>query len=302
MRGWTVAAFIFFLNIAGFGQNLEIKIGILSVENSLLKIEGKFSDQAEQKNWSFLQNYADAENLHLRIERINFYDSQNREIGYRQIAGGAYLTEKPAAAFSYEIKIQVPKNNLTTAHISWLSGEKGILRLNDLLPVFNENFSAQVLFDELPSDWKISSGEKRLENNLFFSDRPENAVFVIGKGWKDQIFKVSRSTVKLAIDDRWEILGSDAEKITGDILSEYEKTFGAIPAENLHLILMRFPGNAGFERWRAQTFGGNVLIMSAPTTFQSQNRQRLQEQLRHELFHLWMPVNLESVGRLCVVL
>ena len=36
--------------------------------------------------------------------------------------------------------------------------------------------------------------------------------------------------------------------------------------------------------------------MSAPTVFESQLRQKFQEQLRHELFHLWMPNNLALDG------
>ena len=62
------------------------------------------------------------------------------------------------------------------------------------------------------------------------------------------------------------------------------------------IINFRFPKDVDFERWRGETNGANVIIMSAPTTFESRYRQRMQEQLRHELFHLWMPNNLALSG------
>jgi predicted metalloprotease with PDZ domain len=100
----------------------------------------------------------------------------------------------------------------------------------------------------------------------------------------------------LVLDNQWKIEDAVAEKIISDILLKYEDYFGAIPEKSLNIVNFRFPKDVGFERWRAETFGGNILIMSAPTTFESQMRQRFQEQLRHELFHLWMPNNLTLTG------
>ncbi|MGQ0543343.1 MAG: hypothetical protein ACT4O9_16095, partial [Blastocatellia bacterium] len=51
------------------------------------------------------------------------------------------------------------------------------------------------------------------------------------------------------------------------------------------------PGN-----WEAETRGSNVTIISSDMPFKSQSLQRLHEQLRHELFHLWIPNGVNLSG------
>ncbi len=53
--------------------------------------------------------------------------------------------------------------------VSWLAGERGILMTADLLPQFpadgNQPVSANIKF-ELPENWTVITGEKRLEKIL----------------------------------------------------------------------------------------------------------------------------------------
>ncbi len=80
------------------------------------------------------------------------------------------------------------------------------------------------------------------------------------------------------------------------ILSEYDKLFGEIPFEKTQIYLIRFPKEIEFGRWRAETRGGNTVILSSSLPFKNQAVQRLHEQLRHELFHLWIPNSLNLSG------
>lgn len=59
---------------------------------------------------------------------------------------------------------------------------------------------------------------------------------------------------------------------------------------------MHFPLQGGIGEWEADTRGTAVTIVSSDTAFSTQSIQRLHEQLRHELFHLWLPnaVNLSG--------
>jgi predicted metalloprotease with PDZ domain len=59
---------------------------------------------------------------------------------------------------------------------------------------------------------------------------------------------------------------------------------------------MRFPKEIKFGRWAAETRGANLIVFSGDMPFKTQSLQRLHEQLRHELFHLWMPNNLALTG------
>lgn len=278
-----------------FAQNLEISLSQKSRNPSEINIKGKFSQTASEKNLLFLLSRADAENLGSRISDVELFDANDQKIAYRKIADGSFVAEKSFASFSYRVNAAIPSNVLSIAHISWLSDDKGILRLEDLLPVFETKYPADVSIN-FPPNWKIATSEKASNQNIFEIKNFENAVFIVGKTWNEQNFSVSNSKVKVILDDKWKIEKSVVEKIVGEILLKYEKFFGAIPQKNLQIVNFDFPKDVGFERWRAETFGANVLIMSATTTFESQMRQRFQEQLRHELFHLWMPNDLALDG------
>ena len=295
LRSLLFLGFLQIFTSFSFGQNLKINIKTSPQNSSEIIISGKFSDENTEKNLLFLLSYADSDNLGARVGNVELFDNTAQKINYKKIAEGSFVADKTFNSFSYRINASIPANILSTAHISWVSGQKGILRLNDLLPVFETKYQTNVSL-ELPAGWKISTVEKSTDQNNYSIKKNENAIFVIGKGWSSQTFRVSGTNVKLILDDQWKIEKAVVEKIIKDILLEYENYFGAIPEKNLNIINFKFPNDVGFERWRGETNGANVIIMSAPTTFESQMRQRMQEQMRHELFHLWMPNNLGLSG------
>lgn len=278
-----------------FAQNLEINLSLDSQNLSEINISGKFSQPSTEKNLLFLLSRADSDNLGARIFDVEIFDPNKQKISYRKIADGSFVAEKNFDSFSYRIDADIPANVLSTAHISWVAGDKGILRLEDLLPVFQTKYQTNLSI-KFPADWKISTSEKSSKQNIYSIKNYENAVFVIGKNWSEQNFQILGANVNLILDDKLKLEKSIVQKITKDILIKYENYFGAIPQKNLNIVNFNFPKDVGFERWRAETFGGNILIMSAPTTFESQMKQRFQEQLRHELFHLWMPNDLALDG------
>jgi predicted metalloprotease with PDZ domain len=60
--------------------------------------------------------------------------------------------------------------------------------------------------------------------------------------------------------------------------------------------MLPFASEIGLERWRAETRGSNISIISSLSTFESLAGQRVHEQLRHELLHLWVPNGLNLEG------
>lgn len=278
-----------------FAQDLSISIEVPSENSSSINVKGNFSGEISEKNLLFLLSYADSDNLGARIENVELFDRTNQKINHRKIAEGSYVAEKPFDSFTYRITAAIPSNVLSTAHISWISGEKGILRLKDLLPEFETYYRSNVSV-KLPQNWKLLTTESISSLNEFSVSSFQNAIFIVGKELKNQTFKVSGTTVTLILDEQWNIENSVAEQITKNILLKYENYFGSIPEKKLLISHFRFPKDVGFDRWRAEANGANIIIMSAPMTFESQLRQRIQEQLRHELFHLWMPNHLALEG------
>lgn len=88
----------------------------------------------------------------------------------------------------------------------------------------------------------------------------------------------------------WPFPDSDADAMASDILGRYSKDVFGTSAPPARFLFVRLPVEKfGRDRWAAQTVGSTVVIVSSGTQFPSQEKQRLHEQLRHEVFHLWFP-------------
>jgi predicted metalloprotease with PDZ domain len=77
-------------------------------------------------------------------------------------------------------------------------------------------------------------------------------------------------------------------------LESYKNLFGEFAGEKAQINLVPIKNNSG--RWQAETRGNTLTIISGDMPFEKQSVQRLHEQLRHELFHLWIPNNLALTG------
>jgi len=80
------------------------------------------------------------------------------------------------------------------------------------------------------------------------------------------------------------------------IFGEYRRTLGPLPDFPRRISINKFPVPGLPGNWEADTRGRSVTIISSDMPFKSQSLQRLHEQLRHELFHLWIPNGVNLSG------
>jgi len=280
-----------------FEANIKIKssTAIASVEGKSLKENFAQSD----KNWSFANSIAGAENLGARISGLNLSDENGGAIVFKKFIDGEYLAENRATVWSYQINLNPLLNIAAMAHVSWVSDEQGILMLGDLLPQFraenNKLIRAKIKFD-LPKNWKIFSSEKKLGENIFLVSNVEKAIFFVGKNLREKQISADKTSLDFAVSGEWNFSDEEAFKMAGDVFEEYRNLFGEVPAEKVQVSLVRFPKQTKFGRWEAETRGANLTILSSDMPFKTLSLQRLHEQLRHELFHLWIPNNLALTG------
>ncbi|HEX8369825.1 MAG TPA: hypothetical protein VF604_14860 [Pyrinomonadaceae bacterium] len=283
--------------VAGSAREIELTVKILSfAPDSKVRVEGMMPDaDAAGKSWSFLQNYADVTNLGDRIENLKFVNARAQQIQFKKLAPGEFEAEQVPAAFQYDVKTAIPPQLTAAAHVSWISDARGLLMLGDLLPQNLQNFGAKITF-ELPENWRITTSETRRSEKSFGVKNVEKAIFLIGKDWREHSKQIEKNELSLAISGEWQFTDAEALRVAETILAEHRKTFGEIPFPKTQILLLPFPQAANFERWRAETRGATVTLISAPTTFKSAAVNRLHEQLRHEIFHLWIPNSLNLSG------
>ena len=295
MKNWFSTLFIacfavIFVCANVSAQDFEATIRLDSA-SGLLQIEGKFLKEntlQSPKNFAFVR----------LIDNLTLNDKENRQIPVKKLIEGEYLAESTGtAAWNYQIDVKPAGNFTTKAHISWLENEQGILMPGDLLPQFfgksEKKISARIKFD-LPENWKIFTSANRESKNVFNVENIEKAVFAVGKNWRESEIKIENFAVKFLITDEWCFSDTEAAEMTREILENYKNLFGEFAGGKAQINL--FPVKNSFGRWEAETRGNTLTVISGDMPFQKQSLQRLHEQLRHELFHLWIPNNLALKG------
>ena len=272
------------------GQAIEARIEILSPENCKIRIEGK--SPKLQTRWKFLDYYANANNLTARIENLKFHGEQ--ETAFKNTGAGEFETEQAANNFSYELKLDFPANVTQAAHVSSLIKENGILMTADLLPDFGEETTAKIKF-VLPRNWKIATTENKIGENEFQTANYEKAVFLVGN-FDEQTFSFDEAEINLARIGDWSFSEEETAEFVLKILAEHHRIFGSLPARKIQIFLLPFPQKHGGEQWEAETRGSTVVLFAAQIPFKSRALSKLHEQLRHEIFHLWIPNALNLRG------
>ena len=293
------AALVFVLILQIFNnshaQTIEVKV---KITESNAFIAGRFIDAPITQNvtnFSFLKSYAGLETLGGRISDVNLFDKNGQKVNYKKLVDGEFLADGDFDKWNYRVNLSVPKSVTALPHVSWVSDEQGILMLGDLLPESAEKTSAKITF-ELLKDWRISGVEKASGENVFEVSDVERAVFYIGKNWREKEIAVGDAKLNLIMSGEWQVTDDEARQTAGDIIAFYEKLFGARHFEKAQVFLGKFPREVNPGRWEAETRGESVTIFSSEMNFKTQSFQRLHEQLRHELFHLWLPNGVNLSG------
>ncbi len=284
-------------------QQIEVNIKINPVSPQIIDIEGGFLQENQtnsNKNWAFLNSFTGVENLGERVSDLSLKNKKGKNVSVRKLAAGEYLADEAANVWSYRMDANQPLKYINAfAHVSWLAPEQGILMLGDLLPQFetigNQKISARIKF-ELPKDWKIISSEKKTAENNFAVENVEKAIFLVGKNWREKEISIGKNKLNFAISGEWQFSDAEAYNAAVDIFAEYGQLFGEIPSERIQISLVHFPKDVKYGRWEAETRGFNLTVLSSDMPFKTLSLQRLYEQLRHELFHLWIPNNLALTG------
>lgn len=288
----AVCAEIIFCAFFVAAQSSEINIKINADAPFIAHVSGKFFGKTD-KNWFFLKTIANADNLGARISKFQLFDERKQAVAVKKLIDGEYLADATSSELQYQINLQTP-NELTKAHVSWISVEqKGILMLDDLLPQIaeNKNLTAKIKI-ELPVDWKVISNEKSVGENVYEVKNIAKAVFVVGKNWRETETK----SINLIVAGEWQFSDAEAAQMADEIYETYQKLFEDKSVEKLNIALIRLPKEMKFGRWEAETRGRNLTILSADKPFKTQSIQLLHEQLRHEIFHFWIPNKLNLTG------
>lgn len=289
------AAFIAILQIFNIAraQDLDVRI---KIRDRLISVQGRklVPAAAQERTFYFSRVYAGHQIPPERISALSLTDASGQSFLYRKMGEGQYFADGKFNSWSYDLVPGLPQKGAAAAHVSWLTETRGILMLDDILPKFNTGkVSAKIEF-ELPPGWQISGAVKMTGPNVFETSDVDKAVFFVGKG--QRVRTVANGAPDLIISGEWLFTDEEAVKMVEEVYAGHRKLFGAAPFERAQIMLSKFPNTERPGTWEAETRGNSVVVLSADMPFQTQSLQKLHEQLRHEIFHLWIPNSVNLSG------
>jgi predicted metalloprotease with PDZ domain len=275
-----------------------VRISVSSTSPTRLLVEGVSAKGSQ--TWSFPKTYGGLIGLGERIDGLALTDAENKPIDVRRLVPGEYRAEAAATRFRYEVNLAPPGRSEDSAHISWLTSERGLIMVGDVLPLsLTEKSQAagvvQLTID-LPASWLISSAEKPLSNTEFEIVDAERAVFLVGKDLRRLTSSVRGVEFTVVTTGQWAFTSQELQALAQTILESHASSLGGMPGKTALLMLSPFPRPEGAQRWSAETRGATVVLLSGLQPSKTAALVQLGVPLTHELFHLWVPNGLALEG------
>ena len=258
-------------------------------ESSAVRVE---VSGVPQKSWSFRDTYAGVLGLGRRVRNFQAVDTPGARNSVRELAPGHFEFGTSVARVTYEVDLTPPTRASDAAFVSWLNNERGILQLNDLLPVIiRPPGSARVpVFTTVyaPEGWSTHVNEEVASMRALGFAAAEDGIIVVGKNLRRSA-RASGDRFKLLIDGAWAFSDEEAMETLLKVIRLHSE-IGPPPCNQVTLVLSTFPSGAiAANTWSAETRGCSVVLLMGQTPSRVGALAQLANALTHETFHLWIP-------------
>jgi hypothetical protein len=262
-------------------------------------VRGKWTSGAVRRNLSLLPSAIGAPDLGRRISDVELKNAAWESVPCRAFNSAEYVAEADFANFSYKLDLRPPPDPRSAAHASWIGLDEGLVFPDDILPqAIGKESKGAVVSLVVNGGWRLISTERASRNGVYHVGDLERSIFVIGKNIRQTPNPGVNGRFAMAASGRWLFDDPEAVSMADEIYKEYVKSLGGDPAIEALVVLLPIP-QTGVQKgiWEAETRGSTVIIASSDMPFKTQSLQRLHEQLRHEIFHLWLPNGVNLTGR-----
>jgi predicted metalloprotease with PDZ domain len=283
------------LDATASAQQARIEIRVMPGAPGRIVVEGNCPPTAA---WSFPDSYAGVLNLGSRIEGLTLSDTTGAPVSNRKIAPGQFQATAPANRFRYEVSLALTGRAADAARVSWLSSERGLLMLRDLLPVSgNDQVRQRVTVRlSLPTGWVAHANDAANAGGEFEIADADLAVFAVGDRLRISTANVSGMTLSLVAAGEWAFNDAEALELAVKVLKAHGSVFGGVPARQATLILFPFPQASAADRWSAETRGASVTLLLGKLPSKVAALAQLSGPLTHEFLHFWVPNGLSLAG------
>ena len=275
-----ICGIVFLVLLSSSVVNAQTNRVTISVSGEI-KVDAQLS--TSMRSWSFRNAYAGVLGLAERVDDFRAITSSGQDARAKKIATGEFRSELDATRITYKVRLS-EINAANVSHVSWLTGDYGVLMLADLLPQDFTDFSIDF---ELPAGWQVESSNTRPD---------ENAVFLVGHSLRKTSTSIEQMPLDLVVSDTWRFKDSAVLNAAGKVLKKYLTLTGfKLPARST-IMIAPLPVAVGSTKWRAETRGSTVLLLIDPAANFTNWIGQLGVIFTHELLHLWVPNSLHLDG------
>ena len=273
-----------------FAESNEVQsITIKVLPSREVRIQAHSSTPVD--SWSFRNAYAGVLGIAERVGDFRATTSSGEDSGAKKIATGEFRSDRPASKISYQVDVSKP-NAADISHVSWISGDYGLLMLADLLP--REFRSVSINF-ELPGGWAVN-GANSGDASLYQVAAPESAVFLVGRVFRKAQGSVDDMFVTTVLGGSWPFKERDALGAATRVMKSYRRLTGYQWPGGVFIVIAPLPVKVGNVKWRAETRGATVVLLIDPSADFKNWVGQLAVIFTHELLHLWVPNQLKLDG------
>jgi len=266
----------------------EVKITVVSPAEVRVRIDSI----GPGSEWSFPNAYAGVLGIAERVEQFRAFDPNGKDVGARKITTGEFRSAGVATAIEYVVKLP-PPDAASVSHVSWISGDYGLLMLADLLPNALPGVSVEI---SLPFGWTCQTNYAPYVDGKYPVAEPQKTVFMIGRSVRMQSQQIGRLPFKIAIDGQWPFKDQIIVRTAEKVLRKYLALTGGAPAARPVVMIAPLPVATGSVKWRAETRGYTVVLLMDPRAQIENWPAQLGIIFTHELLHLWVPNSLLLEG------
>lgn len=299
----VVQIFSFFY--ASSAQDIEVTIRLDAAKPEIVTIEGKRNISAVKntsRNLSFLTSITGQAVSGERISNLKLFDSKGAAVGYKRFIPGEYVAETEFVGWNYQIDLSPPKDQKLMARVSWITNTGGALMLSDILPQFAKSdhaLSANLILN-IPSDWPFTTSQMGQTGGVFFFPDIHDGIIYVGTGWDchsmlDSLINRKSASISTCFFGEFAFDRSEAARLADKLYRKYTEQIGDVSLRAI-VATAKFPSEMGLDIWEAEARGRNITILTSDTSFKPHALQQFHEQLRHEMFHLWIPNGVNLTG------
>ena len=227
-----------------------------------------------------------------RIEEFQAFGPNGENLEAKKLATGEFRSQPGTTSINYVVKLR-PPTAADVSHVSWISGESGVLMLADLLP---QRLPGVMVEISLPPDWICRTAASPDSLGRYYASKPDQAVFLVGRSLRMHMGRVSGNMLGCFVAGSWpfkdEVVLNAATKVLEKYITLTRYAFIVRPV----VMLVPLPVATGSVKWRAETRGSTVVLLMDPQAVIKNWTAQLGIIFTHELLHLWVPNSLLLEG------